>query len=93
MSALMSDRELKGKTAITGLGITEQGRVYGHDASWFAAEAVRLAVEDSGLRKDEIDGLLVNQGVISIKHWTGVDADPVVMRETLERLFADSVEI
>ena len=25
-------------------------------------------------------GMLVNQGVISIRHWTGVDADPAVMR-------------
>jgi shikimate dehydrogenase len=33
-------------------------------------------------------GMLVNQGVISIRHWTGVDADPAVMRNTLEELFA-----
>jgi shikimate dehydrogenase len=33
-------------------------------------------------------GMLVNQGVISIRHWTGVDADPAVMRETVETLFA-----
>jgi shikimate dehydrogenase len=32
-------------------------------------------------------GMLVNQGVISIKHWTGVDADPTVMRAKLEELF------
>ena len=29
-------------------------------------------------------GMLVNQGVIGIRHWTGVD--PVVMRRTLEAL-------
>lgn len=36
-----------------------------------------------------LDGLamLVNQGVISISHWTGVDADPAVMRGKLEALF------
>lgn len=33
-------------------------------------------------------GMLVNQGVVSIKYWTGVDADPGVMRATLEELFA-----
>jgi shikimate dehydrogenase len=33
-------------------------------------------------------GMLVDQGVISIRHWTGVDADPAVMRRTLEQLFA-----
>ena len=35
-------------------------------------------------------GMLVNQGVISIRHWTGVDADPAVMRRTVEELFASS---
>jgi len=36
-----------------------------------------------------IDGLamLVNQGVIGIKHWTGIDPDPAVMRKALEDVF------
>jgi shikimate dehydrogenase len=36
-----------------------------------------------------IDGLemLVNQGVIGIKYWTGVDADPKVMRDALLDIF------
>jgi shikimate dehydrogenase len=32
-------------------------------------------------------GMLVNQGVISIEHWTGVEPDPAVMRAKLEDLF------
>ena len=32
-------------------------------------------------------GMLVNQGVINIKYWTGVDADAGVMRKTLEGIF------
>jgi shikimate dehydrogenase len=32
-------------------------------------------------------GMLVNQGIISIRHWTGIDADPSVMRGKLEQLF------
>jgi shikimate dehydrogenase len=32
-------------------------------------------------------GMLVNQGVISIRHWTRVDADPAVMRRKVEELF------
>lgn len=32
-------------------------------------------------------GMLVNQGVLAIRHWTGVDADPGVMRGKLEELF------
>jgi len=32
-------------------------------------------------------GMLVNQGVIGIRHWTGVDPDPAVMRTALEEVF------
>jgi acetyl-CoA acetyltransferase len=68
----MDGRELKAQAAITGLGISEMGRVYGHDASHFAAEAVQRAVADAGLRKDQIDGLLVNPGVTSLGGMGGV---------------------
>ena len=36
-----------------------------------------------------IDGLamLVSQGVIGVKHWTGVNPDPTVMRTALEEVF------
>lgn len=36
---------------------------------------------------DEL-GMLVNQGVIGVKYWTGVDADASVLRRTLEDLFS-----
>ena len=32
-------------------------------------------------------GMLVNQGVIGFKYWTGIDADPSVMRKALEDVF------
>ena len=32
-------------------------------------------------------GMLVNQGVIGVKYWTGVDVDPAVMRQELTRIF------
>lgn len=32
-------------------------------------------------------GMLVNQGVIGIRYWTGVDPDPTVMRNALEEIF------
>ncbi|MGE0545015.1 MAG: thiolase family protein [Dehalococcoidia bacterium] len=54
---------IKGRAAITGLGITDMGRIYGHDANWFAAEAITSAIEDAGLTKGDIDGLLVNPGI------------------------------
>ena len=32
-------------------------------------------------------GMLVSQGVISIRYWTGIDPEPTVMRKTLEDIF------
>ena len=32
-------------------------------------------------------GMLVNQGVIGIRYWTGIDPDPGVMRAALEEIF------
>jgi shikimate dehydrogenase len=32
-------------------------------------------------------GMLVNQGVIGVKYWTGIDPDPKVMRKALEDIF------
>jgi shikimate dehydrogenase len=43
--------------------------------------------EDRGCTVLDGLGMLVNQGVIGIKHWTGIDPDPSVMRDTLEELF------
>ena len=54
---------LRAKTAIAGLGITEQGKVYGPSAIGFAVDAVRLALEDAGLEPGDLDGLLVNPGL------------------------------
>ena len=34
-------------------------------------------------------GMLVNQGVISIKYWTGIDADPAAMRVAVEQIFGN----
>src|SRR5262245_65629088 len=54
---------LKSRTAITGLGITRQGKVYDSNHVGFASEAVRLALADAGLERDDLDGLLVNPGL------------------------------
>ena len=32
-------------------------------------------------------GMLVNQGVIGVQHWTGINPDPTVMRAALEKVF------
>ena len=54
---------LRAASAITGLGMTPMGRVYGKSATELAADAVRLAIADSGLAKSQIDGLLINAGI------------------------------
>ena len=45
------------------------------------------SAEKRGCRVIDGLGMLVNQGVIGIKLWTGVDADPAVMRAALEEVF------
>jgi acetyl-CoA acetyltransferase len=54
---------LRGTTAIAGLGITPQGKVYGNTAIGFAVDAVRAALDDAGLERTDLDGLLVNPGL------------------------------
>lgn len=43
--------------------------------------------EARGCRVIDGLGMLVNQGVIGIKNWTGIDPDPAVMRRALEEVF------
>ena len=51
------------RPVIAGLGLTELGKVYGRTSAQFAADAVRLAVADAGLRLADVDGLLTSSGV------------------------------
>lgn len=53
--------------------------------------ATRLVKEARALGCTVLDGLgmLVNQGVIGFKLWTGVDPDPAVMRAALEEVFGE----
>jgi len=52
-----------GSYSIAGLGLTPQGRVYHRSYLGFAADAVALALQDAGLDKSQLDGLLVNPGI------------------------------
>ena len=49
-------------TAVSGLGMTEMGRVY-RSATDLETEAVYLAIDDAGIDKSELDGLLINTGI------------------------------
>ena len=56
--------DLRGKCAIAGLGATRMGKNYDHaHALGFAVEAVQLALEDAGLARSDLDGMLVNPGI------------------------------
>jgi len=59
----MARHPLCGAAAIVGLGITPQGKVYGNSPLGFAVDAVRLALEDAGLERTDLDGLLLNPGL------------------------------
>ncbi len=53
----------KGCTAIVGLGVTPQGKVFHTNEIGFAVEAIQHALDDAGLERADLDGLLLNPGV------------------------------
>ena len=50
---------MKDKAAIVGVGYTPQGKVLGRSSMSFHIEAARNAIEDAGLKIEEVDGLLM----------------------------------
>jgi acetyl-CoA acetyltransferase len=50
---------ISGKCAIAGVGTSRFGKIQGVSTMSFTIEACKVALEDAGLRKDEIDGVLV----------------------------------
>lgn len=56
--------DLRAKCAIAGLGQTRMGKNFDHpNAVGFAIDAITLALDDAGLKLQDIDGLLVNPGI------------------------------
>ncbi len=56
--------DLRAKCAIAGLGQTRMGKNFDHpNAVGFAIDAIKLALDDAGLKLHDIDGLLVNPGI------------------------------
>jgi acetyl-CoA acetyltransferase len=70
---------LKGRVAIAGLGLTPQGKVYDRTHVGFAVEAVRLALDDAGLARTDLDGLLVNPGLA----WGGATMGSFMLQQAL----------
>jgi acetyl-CoA acetyltransferase len=56
----VGDTRVGGACAIAGLGVTAMGKIYGRSATDFAIEAIELALQDAGLSKQDLDGLLIN---------------------------------
>lgn len=64
-----------GRAAIAGVGVSRQGKLPGESALSLATEALRNALADSGISKDEIDGLYTMPGTTSpegAKHYIAV---------------------
>lgn len=53
--------KLRGKYAIVGIGETKSGKLPGISTLSLHTEAVKRAMDDAGLRPDQIDGMLDNQ--------------------------------
>ena len=53
------------RAAIAGVGASRQGKLPGETAMSLATESFVAALEDSGIRKDDVDGLLTMPGTTS----------------------------
>ncbi len=50
---------IRGKYAVAGVGVSRFGRIEGTSTMGFTLEASKRAIEDCGIGRDEIDGVLV----------------------------------
>src|SRR5262245_38272643 len=66
----MATWELKDKAAVCGVGHSSYGRRLNRSPIDLVGEALRNALDDAGLGRDELDGLIVSFGTP-----IGVDAD------------------
>lgn len=60
LPGIQETRELlkKKKVVIAGVGETEQGKIPDKSSFHFLSEASKLAIEDAGIKKDDVDGLV-----------------------------------
>jgi len=64
----MSNRSLRGKVAIVGIGQSPSGRVPGRSPLDLTADATLKALTDAGMDKSEIDGVLTGNAFASSFH-------------------------
>jgi acetyl-CoA acetyltransferase len=58
----MSGMDMRDRAAIVGVGVTAQGKTPGASNLTLAVDAFTRALDDAGLHKDQIDGLLTEPG-------------------------------
>lgn len=56
---------LRDRTAVVGVGASPQGKLPGSTPITLAVEAFKRALDDAGLKKDQIDGILTMPGTTS----------------------------
>ncbi|HKA53423.1 MAG TPA: hypothetical protein VKJ47_07145, partial [Candidatus Binatia bacterium] len=66
----MATENLKDKTAVCGVGHSPYGRRLNRSTIDLAGEAIRNALDDAGMGRDDLDGLIVSFGTP-----IGADAD------------------
>src|SRR4030042_218370 len=54
---------IKDKYAFVGVGLTKLGKIPEMTPDERAAQAIKLALEDAGLKNDEVDGYIYQQGI------------------------------
>jgi acetyl-CoA acetyltransferase len=72
--------------AIAGLGKTEMTRKYTVPATVLAVDAIRLALEDAGLQKNDVDGLLINRSPVAIGETLDLDLQTIAGLRNLRLL-------
>ena len=75
--------------AITGLGVTEQGTLYGRTGLDLRAEAFQMALRDTGLRASDVDGYIYQQGIADNYYGAGGE---LVKQFGMQAAFVWSVE-
>ena len=71
--------DLKEKYAVVGVGYTPQGKVPDRTSISFHQEAVANAIQDAGLKKEDIDGL------ISYRHFPPCPGEPNLTPQTISQ--------
>jgi hypothetical protein len=54
---------IRDKYAFAGIGLTPPGKIPEMTPDELAAQAIRLAPEDAGLRREELDGYIYQPGI------------------------------